>query len=122
MKFTLPFPIVCARDVRARHRALKGAQKKIMTTQAVEIQILGKTMRVNCPAGQEQSLTEAANDFDQRLHELSERTKVTNTEQLLTIAALNICYELREERKKSVSDTSEMEQRIMLLQQTIEEY
>ncbi|WP_028022954.1 cell division protein ZapA [Enterovibrio calviensis] len=92
-----------------------------MTTQAVEIQILGKTMRVNCPAGQEEALIEAANDFDQRLHELSGRTKVTNTEQLLTIAALNVCYELLAERQKSVDEKNDMEQRITLLQQTIEE-
>ncbi|MDD1791853.1 cell division protein ZapA [Enterovibrio makurazakiensis] len=92
-----------------------------MTTQAVEIQILGKTMRVNCPAGQEEALVEAANDFDQRLHELSGRTKVTNTEQLLTIAALNVCYELLAEKQKSVDEKNDMEQRITLLQQTIEE-
>ncbi|AMG30131.1 cell division protein ZapA [Grimontia hollisae] len=92
-----------------------------MTTQAVEIRILGKTMRVNCPTGQEQALTDAANDFDQRLHELSERTKVTNTEQLLTIAALNVCYELRAERQKSIDEQADMAQRISLLQQTIEE-
>lgn len=92
-----------------------------MTTQAVEIQIYGKTMRVNCPAGQEQALKDAANDFDQRLHDLSERTKVTNTEQLLTIAALNVCYELRAERQQNADDKSNMEQRIMLLQQSIEE-
>ncbi|WP_407331315.1 cell division protein ZapA [Enterovibrio sp. 27052020O] len=92
-----------------------------MTTQAVEIRILGKTMRVNCPAGQEEALIEAANDFDQRLHELSGRTKVTNTEQLLTIAALNVCYELLAERKQGVDEKNEMEQRITLLQTTIEE-
>ncbi|MEZ8144557.1 Z-ring-associated protein [Enterovibrio norvegicus FF-33] len=92
-----------------------------MTTQAVEIRILGKTMRVNCPAGQEEALIEAANDFDQRLHELSGRTKVTNTEQLLTIAALNVCYELLAERQQGVDEKNEMEQRITLLQKTIEE-
>ncbi|ATF08794.1 cell division protein ZapA [Candidatus Enterovibrio altilux] len=92
-----------------------------MTMQAVEIQILGKITRVICPVGQEQSLVNAANDFDQRLHELSKRTKVMNIEQLLIIAALNMCNEFHEEKKKNISDTREMEQRLMLLQQTIEE-
>ncbi|KXF80184.1 cell division protein ZapA [Enterovibrio coralii] len=92
-----------------------------MTTQAVEIRILGKIMRVNCPAGQERSLQDAADDFDKRLHELSARTKVTNTEQLLTIAALNVCYELQTEKQKIADDRNEMEQRITLLQKTIEE-
>ncbi|MFD2178681.1 cell division protein ZapA [Veronia pacifica] len=91
-----------------------------MTTQAVEIKILGKVMRVNCPDGQEKALQTAAEDFDQRLHELSERTKVTNTEQLLTIAALNVCYELHAEREKTETDKSLMEQRIDMLQQSIQ--
>ncbi|RXJ72335.1 cell division protein ZapA [Veronia nyctiphanis] len=91
-----------------------------MITQAVEIKILGKVMRVNCPSGQEEALVTAAEDFDQRLHELSERTKVTNTEQLLTIAALNVCNELHAERAKSDSEKELMKQRIDLLQQSIE--
>lgn len=92
-----------------------------MSTQAVEIKILGRIMRVNCPVGQEEALQEAANDFDQRLQVLAERTKVTNTEQLLTIAALNICHELHAARKESAQHQAQMEQRIALLQSTIED-
>ncbi|EJK2115034.1 cell division protein ZapA [Vibrio navarrensis] len=65
-----------------------------MSNQAVDVEILGKMTRVNCPAGQEQALVAAAQDLDRRLKEMSERTKVTNETQLLTFAALNICYEL----------------------------
>lgn len=92
-----------------------------MTTQAVEIQILGKTMRVNCPAGQDQALIEAANDFNHRLHELSERTKVTNIERLLTIAALNVCHELQEEKQRKSNDAIQIQQRIGLLQELLDD-
>lgn len=51
-----------------------------MTSQAVQVQILGRAIKVNCPAGQEAALKEAAQDLDNRVNELSERTKVTNTE------------------------------------------
>lgn len=95
-----------------------------MTTQTVEIRILGKTTRVSCPAGQEQALIEAAQDFNRRLQELSQRTKVSNTEQLLTITALNLSHELMAERLRQDEDQSrmlQMEQRIMLLQRSIEQ-
>lgn len=67
-----------------------------MSNQAVEVEILGKLTRVNCPAGQEDSLRQAAQDLDNRLQEMTERTKVSNVEKLLTIAALNVCYELQQ--------------------------
>ncbi len=66
-----------------------------MSNQAVDVEILGKITRVNCPAGQEDSLVNAAKDLDRRLKEMADRTKVTNEVKLLTIAALNICYELQ---------------------------
>lgn len=74
-----------------------------MTSQAVQVQILGRAIKVNCPAGQEAALKEAAQDLDNRVNELSERTKVTNTEQLLTITSLNICYELHAAKKRQVN-------------------
>ncbi|MGR5541582.1 cell division protein ZapA, partial [Vibrio campbellii] len=35
-----------------------------------------------------------AQDLDERLKEMSSKTKITNEVQLLTFTALNICYEL----------------------------
>ncbi len=45
-----------------------------MSNQAVDVEILGKTTRVNCPSGQEASLIRAAQDLDQRLKDMAERT------------------------------------------------
>ena len=45
-------------------------------------------------------LNQAADDLNQRLQDLKERTRVTNTEQLVFIAALNISYELTQEKRK----------------------
>ncbi|MDR9825099.1 cell division protein ZapA [Vibrio sp. FNV 38] len=66
-----------------------------MSSQAVEVEILGKRTRVSCPAGEEDSLAQAALDLDNRLKEMSSKTKITNEVQLLTFTALNICYELQ---------------------------
>ncbi|MEI8634097.1 cell division protein ZapA [Vibrio sp. PP-XX7] len=71
-----------------------------MNNQAVDIKVLGKITRVNCPEGQKESLLQAAQELDGRLQSMAERTKVTNEVKLLTIAALNICYELQNQIKE----------------------
>ncbi|WP_428773054.1 cell division protein ZapA [Vibrio sp.] len=78
-----------------------------MSSQAVEVEILGKLTRVNCPAGQEESLLKAAQDLDSRLKEMAAKTKVTNEVHLLTIAALNVCYELQS-RDKDLQSRDEL--------------
>lgn len=92
-----------------------------MTTQPVDIFVFGRTFRVNCPAEQKEALELAAMDLDNRLTELKNRTRVTNVEQLVFIAALNVCHELAQERNKTAEFAHNMEERIRLLQHTIEQ-
>jgi len=92
-----------------------------MSAQPVDIQIFGRSLRVNCPPEQQEALNMAAEDLNQRLQVLKVRTRVTNTEQLVFIAALNVCHELAQERLKTRDYASNMEQRIRMLQQTIEQ-
>lgn len=92
-----------------------------MSAQPVDIQIFGRSLRVNCPPEQQDALNMAADDLNQRLQDLKVRTRVSNTEQLVFIAALNVCHELAQERLKTRDYASNMEQRIRMLQQTIEQ-
>ncbi|WP_447880664.1 cell division protein ZapA [Serratia fonticola] len=92
-----------------------------MSAQPVDIQIFGRSLRVNCPPEQQNALNMAAEDLNQRLQDLKVRTRVTNTEQLVFIAALNVCHELAQERLKTRDYAANMEQRIRMLQQTIEQ-
>lgn len=85
----------------------------------MEVEILGKLTRVNCPPGQEQALQEAADELNQRLKQMTERTKVHNVEQLLTIAALNACYEVKQLETKS-TDNEKLNQRLSLLNDALE--
>ena len=85
-----------------------------MSNQAVEVEILGNITRVNCPAGKEDALRQAAQNLDQRIKDMAEKTKVANTEKLLTIAALNVCYELLE-KEVSSEIQHDIEQRLELL-------
>jgi cell division protein ZapA len=90
-----------------------------MSNQAVEIEILGKITRVNCPAGKEDSLRKAAEDLDQRIKGMAEKTKVANTEKLITIAALNVCYELLEQQTE-IKSQQNIEQRLANLDDALE--
>lgn len=101
--------------------AQSNQQEGGMSAQPVDIQIFGRSLRVNCPPDQRDALNQAADDLNQRLQDLKERTRVTNTEQLVFIAALNISYELAQEKAKTRDYAASMEQRIRMLQQTIEQ-
>ncbi|MDE1331751.1 cell division protein ZapA [Vibrio aestuarianus] len=92
-----------------------------MSNQAVDVEILGKLTRVNCPSGQEQSLIQAAQDLDNRLKEMAERTKVTNEVKLLTIAALNICYELQTKQNESVGKQNQLTERMKKLAASLDD-
>ncbi|MGO2499377.1 MAG: cell division protein ZapA [Vibrio litoralis] len=85
----------------------------------MEVEILGKLTRVNCPPGQEEALHAAAHELNRRLNQMTERTKVHNIEQLLIIAALNACYEVQE-LKDELSDSQQMAQRIEQLSKALD--
>ena len=92
-----------------------------MSAQPVDIQIFGRSMRVNCPPEQREALLASAAELEQRLQDLKERSRVSNTEQLVFIVALNICHEQTQEKLKTRDYAYNMEQKIKLLQQTIEQ-
>lgn len=92
-----------------------------MSAQPVDIQIFGRSLRVNCPPERQDALFKSAEDLNQRLQELKERTKVVNTEQLVFIAALNVCHELTQERLINRDNALNIEQRTKILLQTIEQ-
>lgn len=91
-----------------------------MTEQAIDVQILGRTLRINCPTQQKEDLDKAVMDLTQRLQDLKIRTKVTNLDQLIFIAALNICYELTQEKLKTIKYATNIKQYIVSLQEIIE--
>ncbi|BBG59600.1 Z ring-associated protein ZapA [Providencia rustigianii] len=92
-----------------------------MSAQPVDIQIFGRSMRVNCPIEQKEALLESAKELENRLQNLKDRSGVTNTEQLIFIVALNVCHELAQEKTKTRDYAYNMEEKIKVLQQTIEQ-
>ncbi len=87
-----------------------------METQAVTIQIFGRTLKFNCPVEEVDALTNAAKDLDARLTNLREKSPQVGTDQLIMTAALNISYELTKEKEKS----DEFANRLKMLQQLLD--
>ncbi|MWP48237.1 MULTISPECIES: cell division protein ZapA [unclassified Gilliamella] len=87
-----------------------------METQAVTIQIFGRTLKFNCPVDEVEALNSAAKDLDERLTNLREKSPQVNSDQLIITAALNISYELTKERQKS----NEFSDRLKMLQQLLD--
>ncbi|CRK85767.1 Cell division protein ZapA [Candidatus Providencia siddallii] len=92
-----------------------------MSLQPVDIQIFGRLIRIKCPNEQKEDLIKSAKELEHRLHLLKDKSGVTNIEQLIFTVALNICYELAEEKTKTRIYANNMEEKIKILQNTIEQ-
>lgn len=86
----------------------------------MEVKILGKIIRVNCPPGQEEALEEVAQELNDRLKQMSERTKVKDAQQLLAISALNAYYELRNVKAEKASQSHAIKERAQELQKLLD--
>lgn len=91
-----------------------------MSNSAVEITLQGRTYSIACPAGQEVALKAVANKLEKQLGSLRARTNSLSREELVIMAALNIGYELFEEQQKNQDYIRQMDERISLLQSTLE--
>lgn len=92
-----------------------------MSTNAVDITLMGRSYSIACPTGQEQALTLVARNIEQQLTQLKSRTNSLSREDLLVMAALNIGHELLTEKQKNQEYMEQMDDRIRLLQSTLEQ-
>ncbi|BDM65468.1 cell division protein ZapA [Shewanella sp. NFH-SH190041] len=91
-----------------------------MSSSAVDITLLGRTYSIACPAGQEPALRNVADKLEKQLLSLKARTNNLSREEIAIMAALNIGYELFEEKQNNQEYNRRMDERIALLQATIE--
>ncbi|MGM0525180.1 cell division protein ZapA [Idiomarina seosinensis] len=92
-----------------------------MAGRTMDITLLDRNYRVNCPVGQEGALQHAADKLDERLRDTKERTKLTNVEQIAVMTALNLCHEWIQDQNDQAARTAKLEEKIQLLQATIEQ-
>ena len=91
-----------------------------MSTTAVDITILGRYFKVASPSEEIDELHQTAHMLNTKLQEIQTKTRIKNLEHLAVMAALNFCHELRQQRQTNTEYTNTVDDRIKLLQDTIE--
>lgn len=89
-------------------------------TKGLDVTIMGREFRVSCPPDQEQSLREAVAYLDRKMCEIRDAGKVTGTERIAIMAALNISHELLSARLAGGFDIGEFKRRMTTMQAAID--
>ncbi len=86
----------------------------------VEISILGHQYKIACPDGEEQTLQNTVEQFNNKLKSIKNNSRTLRNEQLIVMAALNFCHELNVEKTKNKKHAEQLNERITSLQKSIE--
>lgn len=86
----------------------------------VEISILGQQYKIACPGGEEQTLKNTVQQFNNKLKSIKNSSPALRSEQLIVMAALNFCHELDAEKARNKEYDEQLNQRIQNLQTAIE--
>ena len=68
----------------------------------VKILVLGQVLRLNVPVEQEELLRQAARNLDILVSEMKEKTGLIQLDRVLSIVALNLSFELTQEKNKTL--------------------
>ncbi|MBU2869421.1 cell division protein ZapA [Colwellia sp. E2M01] len=92
-----------------------------MSQRTVEINIVDRKLKVACPIGQETALLTAAQELSDRLKKASNSKVISTPEQSLLMTALNLANDLIKTQQQLKVEQQENQQKIALLQSTIEQ-
>lgn len=81
----------------------------------IEIQIFGQVLRLTCPADQQDNLLQSAQRLEERVAALKEQSGIIQLEKVLAIVALNLNYELEQEKQKNENNKTVLENCIKAL-------
>ncbi len=87
----------------------------------LDITLLGKTMSVACPEGQEAALLESAELFNKKLAEIEAKTPAASLLNIALISGLNICFELLSEKNNQDQHSHSIVERLQALCMTMEQ-
>ena len=83
------------------------------------IRLLDKEYTVACPDDERNGLLESARLLDSKMREIRDGGKVLGSERIVVMAALNIIFELLQEKQSDSSGNQEFELRLKLIQDKI---
>lgn len=77
---------------------------------AVTVQILDKDYRIACSADEQHGLMDCARLLDQRMREVRQNGRVIGADRIAVMAALNLIYELMQQRNRGSVDVERLGQ------------
>ena len=90
------------------------------TSIPIDVRILDKEYRVACGEGEKESLLETARFLDNRMREIRNAGKVVGTERIAVMAALNLAYEILEQRHGKDETSESLCKRLRKMQDKID--
>ena len=90
-----------------------------MSLKLVEIVVLGQVLRLNVPQDQEDALRQAARNLDGLVSEMKEKTGLIQLDRVLSIVALNLSFELTQEKNKKAQIEEVLKTRIQQLDHSL---
>lgn len=91
-----------------------------MNSKVIELSVLGQILRLNCPEQQHDALKQSAKELELYVNEMRERTGILQLERILAIVALNLNYELNQEKQKNMNIESNLKNRIEQLDHSLD--
>jgi len=87
----------------------------------IEISILGRSYKIACNEGEREALLEAVAYLDGKMNEIKNAGKVTGTDRIAVMAALNIAHEFLSVKLGNGFDIGQARRRISLIEARLDE-
>jgi cell division protein ZapA len=90
------------------------------TANTVEVTLLGRTYRVACDESERESLMQAVAYLDSKMNEIRKAGKVSGSERIAVMAALNVAHELLGVRLGGGFDLGKAKRRISAIESKLD--
>jgi cell division protein ZapA len=87
----------------------------------IEISILGRSYKIACEDGEREALLEAVAYLDGKMGEIKQAGKVSGTDRIAVMAALNIAHEFLSTKLGNGFDIGQAKRRISLIEAKLDE-
>ena len=87
----------------------------------IEISILGRNYKIACEEGEREALLEAVSYLDGKMGEIKSAGKVSGTDRIAVMAALNIAHELLSVKLGNGFDIGQAKRRISQIEAKLDE-
>ena len=91
------------------------------SAKTIEISILGRNYKIACEEGERDALLEAVAYLDGKMGEIKKAGKVSGSDRIAVMAALNIAHEFLSTKLGSGFDIGQAKRRILLLEAKLDE-